>query len=254
VALGAIVVICLVVSRAAFVGLVTVTVLVAIAELSTALGTRGLHVPTVPLAIGTVGMLTAAYQGGTEALVVGYSLTALGIVGWRLADGAVGFAGDVTAGIFVAAYLPLLAGFAVLLDAPPDGARRVAAFVIVVVCNDVGGYTAGILFGKHPMAPQISPKKSWEGMAGSVLACALAGSVCVPTLVHGHWWQGTLLGIALAASATAGDLGESALKRDLGVKDMGALLPGHGGIMDRLDSLLPSAPIAWLLFAAFGLR
>jgi phosphatidate cytidylyltransferase len=253
VGLGGTVVACLVVSRAAFVALVSIAVLVAVWELTSAIATKAVHAPLVPLAIGSVAMLVAAYQGGTESLMVGLVLTALAVVGWRLVDGPAGFAPDITAAVFTAVYVPFLAGFTILMDAPHDGARRVATFVIVVVCNDVGGYAAGVLFGKHPMAPKISPKKSWEGMAGSLTACAVGGAICVAVMIDGGaWWQGALMGLALSVASTVGDLGESVLKRDLGVKDMGTLLPGHGGIMDRLDSLLVAAPIAWLLLAAIS--
>jgi phosphatidate cytidylyltransferase len=101
------------------------------------------------------------------------------------------------------------------------------------------------------MAPTVSPKKSWEGFAGSAIACALCGSILFVTLLHAHWWEGVLFGLATVCTATLGDLGESMIKRDLGIKDMGSILPGHGGLMDRLDSLLPTAPVAWLLLVAF---
>jgi phosphatidate cytidylyltransferase len=122
---------------------------------------------------------------------------------------------------------------------------------VAVVCSDTGGFVAGVFFGKHPMAPTVSPKKSWEGFAGSVLACSLCGIVIMTLTFHHPWWQGALYGLAIAITATLGDLGESMIKRDLGLKDMGKLLPGHGGMMDRLDSLLPCAPVAYLLISAF---
>jgi phosphatidate cytidylyltransferase len=128
---------------------------------------------------------------------------------------------------------------------------RVLCFLIGVVCSDTGGYTAGVLFGKHPMAPAISPKKSWEGFAGSMVTGMVGGALSMTLLLHGQWWQGMLLGAALVVTSTVGDLVESLIKRDLGIKDMGNLLPGHGGLMDRMDSLLPSAVVAWLLLRLF---
>jgi phosphatidate cytidylyltransferase len=248
VGMGSIVICSLIFEPAVFVGVVSIAVLIALWEFSNALATTGVRVPVVPIAIGTVAMLVAGYTAGTESLMVGLLLTVLGVIGWRLAEGPDGFVRDVTAGVFTSVYLPFLAGFAVLMaSAPNDGAQRVATFILVVVCNDVGGFATGVLFGKHPMAPRISPKKSWEGMVGSLLACAAGGAVCMATLMDDAAWKGGLLGLALAVAATVGDLGESVLKRDIGVKDMGTLLPGHGGIMDRLDSLLIAAPIAWLL-------
>lgn len=220
-------------------------------EVVRATDTRGYRVPLVPLLAGCLACALAAYLSGPDALVVAITLTIVGVVLWRMGEGSRNYLADVSVATFIAVYLPLLAGFAALMLAPSDGPRRVATFVSTVVANDVGGYAAGVLFGKHPMAPSVSPKKSWEGLAGSAVACALAGGLLVTLLLHGSWWQGVVFGVAMCATATLGDLGESMIKRDLGIKDMGTLLPGHGGVMDRLDSLLPSAPIAYLLLAAF---
>jgi len=143
----------------------------------------------------------------------------------------------------------LLASFSSLLLAAPDGVQRVCAFIIVTICSDLGGYAVGVVAGRHPMAPSVSPKKSWEGAAGSAVACVIAGVATVTLLLSGPWWAGAVLGLATVASATVGDLTESTLKRDLGIKDMGSILPGHGGLMDRMDSLLLSAPVAWAVLA-----
>jgi phosphatidate cytidylyltransferase len=222
-----------------------------IVEVVRATDSAGYRVPLTPLLAGCLACVLAAYLSGPDALVVAITLTIVGVVLWRMGEGSRSYLADVSVATFTAVYLPLLAGFAALMLAPSDGPRRVATFISTVVANDVGGYAAGVLFGKHPMAPSVSPKKSWEGLAGSVAACALAGGLLVTLLLHGTWWQGVVFGVAMCATATLGDLGESMIKRDLGIKDMGTLLPGHGGVMDRLDSLLPSAPIAYLLLAAF---
>ncbi|WP_040338191.1 phosphatidate cytidylyltransferase [Candidatus Blastococcus massiliensis] len=235
--------------RPAFVGLVTAAILVGVVELTRALKAGRFQAPTVPLLVGAVAMLVLAWTRGPTGLVTGFLVTALAVLLWRLGDGPAGYLRDAAAGVFVALYVPLLAGFAVLLLVPDDGVARVLAFIATVICSDVGGYAAGVLFGKHPMAPSISPKKSWEGMAGSVAACVLIGVLLFTFTFHAPWWGGVIFGVAIAASATIGDLGESLIKRDLGIKDMGNLLPGHGGIMDRLDSLLPSAAVAYLLLS-----
>lgn len=237
--------------RWSFVVVVAVAAAIGIREVVLALRTLGACPPLVPLLIGGVAMVGAAYRGGATALYIGLALTALGCLVWRMADPAEGFLRDVAASTFTAAYVPFLAGFAALMTVPADGPRRVTVFVATVVCSDVGGYAAGVLFGRHLLAPGISPKKSWEGLAGSVLACAVAGSVLFPTLLGASPLLGAVFGLAVAAASTLGDLGESMVKRDIGIKDMGTLLPGHGGLMDRLDSLLPAAPVAWLLLTAF---
>jgi phosphatidate cytidylyltransferase len=249
VGLGAVILASLLIYRPAFLGVLLAAVLVAVVELTRALHAGGFRPPLVPLLVGTVAMEVLAWTRGPTGLVTGFLFTVLAVVLWRLAPGPAGYLKDTSAGVLVALYVPLLAGFAVLLLVPDDGAARVLAFIAAVVCNDVGGYAAGVLAGKHPMAPSISPKKSWEGMAGSVAACVLLGTLLFTLTFHAPWWSGALFGVAIAASATIGDLGESLIKRDLDIKDMGRLLPGHGGIMDRLDSLLPSAAVAYLLLS-----
>ncbi|GAA3174572.1 hypothetical protein GCM10010531_30190 [Blastococcus jejuensis] len=247
--LGAVIVASLLIWRQAFLGVLGAAVLVGVIELTRALRAGGFQAPLVPLLVGAVAMLALAWSRGPTGLVTGFLATALAVVFWRLADGPAGYLRDASAGVLVALYVPLLAGFAALLLAPDDGSARVFAFIATVVCSDVGGYAAGVLFGKHPMAPSISPKKSWEGMAGSVAACMGMATLIITLWLDGPWWAGLIFGAAIAVSATLGDLAESLIKRDLGIKDMGHLLPGHGGLMDRLDSLLPSAAVAYLLLA-----
>jgi phosphatidate cytidylyltransferase len=238
-------------SPAAFTVLVAAALAVAAWELCTAMASADIHVPVWPVILGGTAMFAAAYESGTDGLVVALALSVLAVLVWRLFDGADGYLRDVSAGLFVLSYLPLLAGFAVLMVTQSQGVERIVTFIVVVVASDIGGYVLGVLFGKHPMAPRISPKKSWEGFAGSVLFCCVAGAVALPLLLEAEWWQGLLLGLAVVCTAVIGDLCESMVKRDLGVKDMGTLLPGHGGLMDRLDSLLLSAPVVWLLLSAF---
>jgi phosphatidate cytidylyltransferase len=247
--LGAVIVASLLFWRPAFLGVLGAAVLVGVVELVKALRAGGFRAPLVPLLVGAVAMVALAWTRGPTGLVTGFLATALAVVVWRLAHGPAGYLRDTAAGVLVALYVPLLAGFAALLLVPEDGTARVFAFIATVVCSDVGGYAAGVLFGKHPMAPSISPKKSWEGMAGSVAACMGMATLIITLWLDGPWWAGLIFGAALAVSATVGDLAESLIKRDLGIKDMGNLLPGHGGLMDRLDSLLPSAAVAYLLLA-----
>jgi phosphatidate cytidylyltransferase len=247
VGLGGLIVASLFVVKEAFLGVVVAAALLAIWELRQALATRDVHVPLVPVVGGGLAMLVGGYVGGTEVVSFAFALTAVGCLVWRLAGGAQGFVADATAGIFVTSYVPLLGSFVVLMLAADDGAWRIVAFIVTTIASDIGGYAAGVLFGKHPMAPRISPKKTWEGFAGSAIGCLLAGWLTVTYGLDGPVWAGLLLGATVVVVASLGDLAESQIKRDLGIKDMGTLLPGHGGIMDRLDSLLPVAPVAWLI-------
>lgn len=251
VALGAAVVVSLFTVKWLFLVLVVAAAVAGVGEVCRAMRTQQVRAPMVPAMVGALAMTVAAYNGGVEALTVAALLTVVATAVWRLGEGPVGYMRDTTAGIFVAMYVPFLAAFAALLLVPPDGPRRVVVLVATVVCSDVGGYAVGVLFGRHPMAPTVSPKKSWEGFAGSTAACAVGGALMVSLVLHGTWWQGVLFGLAVVAAATVGDLGESMLKRDLGIKDMGNVLPGHGGVMDRLDSMLVAAPVGWLLLSAF---
>jgi phosphatidate cytidylyltransferase len=248
VGLGALILGSLIWQKVLFTVLVLAVVLIAVDEMIKALRAGGAVIPRIPLFAGTTAMLAAAYFGGPMALLVALALTVLATIFWRMPGGSIGFVRDASAGVFLIGYVPLLAGFAILLVQPEaDGLERVVTFFLVVIASDVGGYVAGVLFGKHPMAPTISPKKSWEGFTGSALACIGAGIGSVVLLLDGHWWVGAIIGAIGVVTATVGDLGESMIKRDLGIKDMSNLLPGHGGVMDRLDSLLATAPVVWLL-------
>jgi phosphatidate cytidylyltransferase len=249
--LGGVVLITLFTVKATFLIYVGAIVGLALWELRHALAERGISLPLVPIVAGGVAMSTLAYWVSAKAALAALGITAVVLMAWRLPGGAAGYLRDVTASVFTLAYLPLLAVFVPLMLTMADGPRRVLIFVLLTVCSDVGGYFAGILIGRHPMAPVISPKKTWEGFAGSVVACLAGGAITLPLLLHGHVWQGLLLGAAAVVAATLGDLIESMIKRDLEIKDMGTVFPGHGGAMDRLDSLLVVAPVAWLLMSVF---
>ena len=205
--------------------------------------------PLVPLIGGCLVMAPLAYYGGVESLVLGLLVTILAVIVWRLSGGPAGFARDVSAATLIAAYVPFLLFFGVLLAVPHDGDLRVLCILAMVVLSDTGGYAAGVFLGKHPMAPSISPKKSWEGLAGSLVATGVGGAFLVHYLLHQPYWHGAVLGVAVSAAAVLGDLAESLIKRDLGIKDMSDLLPGHGGVMDRLDSVVFAAPTAYMLLA-----
>jgi phosphatidate cytidylyltransferase len=249
--LGGIIIGSLLVYRQSFVAIIVLAVGYGIWETVAAVGTVHVRPPLVPLLVGTLAMEAAAWLRGPNGLVVALLVTVCGVLVWRLADGATGYQRDVSAAVFVLLYLPLLAGFAVLLTHASDGAARVLLFLGTVVCSDTGGYAAGVIWGSHPLAPTVSKGKTWEGLVGSVIASCLCAGLVMTLTFHQPWWTGVAFGAAIAVTATIGDLGESMLKRDLGLKDMGRLLPGHGGIMDRLDSMLPCAAVAYLLLSAF---
>jgi phosphatidate cytidylyltransferase len=223
-------------------------------ELAQALTRRGIHIPLLPLLVGMVGILVSSYTSGPEALLVAFMLTAGGVVVWRVLDGSGPAAlRDAAAGTFATAYIPFMAGFVMLMLSQADGAQRVALFVLLSVASDTGGYVAGVLAGRHPLAPSVSPKKSWEGLAGSLVLAGAVGAVGMVWAFHASPFVGVALGAASVLTSTLGDLAESLLKRDLELKDMGTLLPGHGGVLDRLDSMLLTAPLVYLvLLVALG--
>ncbi len=249
-AMGAVILGSLVFERHFFVAVLALSTAVATTELAGALRRgAGIAVPLPVLLVGGQAMVWLSWPYGPGGLAVSFGITALAVLLWRMRAGAAHYLRDVAAGVFTAAYVPLFCSFATLLVVAPDGKARALTFLLCVVASDIGGYAAGVTTGRHAMAPTISPKKSWEGFAGSQLAGMITGAVCVTQLLGEQWWKGALLGALLVISATLGDLVESLIKRDLGIKDMGALLPGHGGLMDRLDSLLPTAVVAWTVLS-----
>ncbi|MER7796088.1 phosphatidate cytidylyltransferase [Microbacterium sp. NPDC096154] len=227
----------------------------AVFELSRALQAGGRRVDLVPQLAAVPLLMVSGYLGDPllhwSMLFASLAL----IIVWRLLaqmaaqDGRVyaDVLADAVVGAFIAIYAPFLASLALVLLREPGGQWWVLAFIILVVIADTGAYAAGLAFGRHPMAPRISPKKTWEGFAGAVLASLVAGALLAQFMLGLPWWTGLIIGGALVATATAGDLAESMLKRDLGIKDMSSWLPGHGGVLDRLDSILPSATAALAL-------
>lgn len=248
VSLGAVVVASLFFVKDLFVLVVALALTVAVLELSKALrSAAGIAVPVLPVLVGGLAMLGVAYFDDMETAAAVMALTVLATLVVRLPGGAEGFVRDSTAGVFCLAYLFLMGSFVVRMLDNPDGTWRIVAFVVATIASDIGGYAAGVLFGKHPMAPTISPKKSWEGFAGSMITGVVLSTLVVVYGLDGEVWVGVLLGAAAVVMATIGDLCESLIKRDIGIKDMGNILPGHGGLMDRLDSLIAVAPVAYLV-------
>jgi phosphatidate cytidylyltransferase len=247
VVLGVAIIVSLVFWKTAFMLIVAAAVVVAIWEMHKGLKARDIDIPQEPLMIGGVAMVCLAYFVGTDSLVTATAVTALVTMLWLLRRGVPGYVQNATASVFTLIYVPFLGSFVALLLGEEEGAKGVITFIVVTIASDIGGYAAGVLFGKHPMAPVISPKKSWEGFAGSAVSCVVAGYLLVVFLLDGRWWVGVTLGLIAVVMATLGDLCESVMKRDLGIKDMSQVIPGHGGLMDRLDSLLATIAPIWLL-------
>jgi phosphatidate cytidylyltransferase len=235
--------------KPAFLGVIALATGVGIWEMARALKVTGARPPLIPLLAGGVLMTGPAWYGSTDALILGLVATVLATLVWRLADGVSGLSRDLSAAMLISVYVPFLLSFGVLLASPDDGHLRVLITLLAVVLSDTGGYAAGVFFGKHPMAPRISPKKSWEGFAGSVTAAAVGSSLLAYFLLDIAFYWGLLFGAVISVVAVLGDLAESMLKRDIGIKDMSNLLPGHGGLMDRLDSILFAVPTAFLLLS-----
>jgi phosphatidate cytidylyltransferase len=248
--MAVVILVSLVLERHFFIGVLALSTAVATWELARALRRgAGIEVPLPVLLVGGQAMIWLSWPFRLPGLAVAFAITVLAVLLWRMRAGSAHYVRDVAAGMFTAAYVPLFCSFAVLMVVADDGLARVLTFILCGVASDVGGYAAGVLLGRHPMAPTISPKKSWEGFAGSQLAGMAAGALCVHFMLGGAWWAGALTGALLVTCATLGDLIESMVKRDLGLKDISSLLPGHGGLLDRMDSLLPTAVVAWALLS-----
>jgi phosphatidate cytidylyltransferase len=256
VVLGAYVVLSLIFFKPAFVLLVAVALVMGSLELYHALQRHGMNAAIQPIIIGTLAISVGSYLAGiqrpivystTSVLLAALALTVLAALIWRVPGGANGYVGDAAASLMIIAYVPMLGSFAALMLAGENGVARLVTYMLVVVMSDTGGYVLGVLFGKHPMAPRISPKKSWEGFAGSMLFGLAAGVLMAVFALKQPFWLGLILGVCLVGIGVMGDLIESLIKRDMGIKDMSSVLPGHGGVMDRLDSLLVAAPVAWLI-------
>lgn len=232
--------------RELFAIVVAVAVVLGVREIVRAFSARGIHLSFNTLAVATIGLSYAAWVGAVAGLAIATAIAIPLLLIRALLQGPEGFVAKATGTTFALLYLPFLAGFLILLARPSTGFQRVMTFMILVGCNDTFGYIVGVLFGKHPLVPKISPKKTWEGLAGSLIFTLIGGCLAFEFIMDMDWWIGLIVGSMIVFTATCGDLIESAMKRDLSLKDMGTLLPGHGGMLDRLDSVVLSAPAMWL--------
>ena len=267
VGLGAALLLSLLIVKELFMVFAAALIVLASFEFATALRAAGRDVPRTPVILTALAVVPASFYpiellgltkeaGHLLATIAGVVLIAV----WRLVElawparraSASNVIRDIGAGTFIVLYAIFLPSFFVLLTSHEGGQWWTLAALIVVVSVDTGAYATGLSFGKHPMAPLISPKKTWEGFAGSVAAATLAGVLLAIFMLQEQWWVGVILALTIVLTATVGDLTESLIKRDLGTKDMSTWLPGHGGILDRLDSALPSAAAAYALFIVFS--
>lgn len=217
-------------------------------EVCRALAHAGIKIPVIPAAAGAVVMPVAAFFGGAEALIIATTIVSLVVITVRVFGPKQGMVLSVMGSLFALTWVALCLSLLVLLFQTEQGAAKVLIVILMAVGNDTFGYFAGVLFGKHPMAPRISPKKTWEGFAGSMIGSMVLAAVLVALLLGDPWWHGLVLAFFLVWVAALGDFAESMVKREIGVKDMGTLLPGHGGVMDRIDSIVFVAPVGYVVF------
>jgi len=228
-----------------FFALIWAVIMLGVREIAHAYRTGGIELPDYVLMTAATVLLVATWNGNTQGLAVSAGLTIPVLMITLLLISQKDFIKRSTSAVFIIFYLSLLGGFILLLANHPDGAKRIFALVALIACNDTFAYFVGVLFGKHKIAPSISPKKSWEGLIGGAIAAIIGGAFIFHSLFETTWVVGAAIGFMAVVTATCGDLIESAIKRDLAIKDMSNLLPGHGGIMDRLDSALFTAPAVW---------
>jgi phosphatidate cytidylyltransferase len=250
--LGAIAIVILFFAPTGWLAVLSVFIPIATHEIVRRLREAGYALPVTPLLVGGLAMIWLTWPYGPAGLLGAYAGTIVVCMVWRLVGHGlrqqpVNYLRDMSATVLIATWVPLFASFSALLIFQDDGGSRTFTVIVTVVFADIGGYVAGVLFGKHLMAPAISPKKSWEGLGGSLLFGVTAAVVSVAFLMDKPAWVGVPLGLMLVITGVLGDLVESQVKRDLGIKDMGTLLPGHGGVMDRIDAMLPSAVAGWIV-------
>lgn len=239
-----------------FIFLAAAALALGVIEVHQALLRKGFQAQVACIVVGTVVSVLGGYV--TARMDVGLPPAAFAVIcvaGTFLAcliallfrRNPEGFIRDVAASALIITYIPLMGIFVPLLMAAPHGNRRFVVVIFCIVAADTGAYVVGSLCGRHKMAPTISPSKTWEGFAGSMVAAGLVGAVAAVWGLGAPWWLGLLLGLCISPAATLGDLVESQIKRDVGIKDMSNFLPGHGGVMDRLDSMLVAVPVGWLV-------
>ena len=236
------------INPAIFAYFVWLTILLAMYELIRAYKSSNIDISFIPLFVATTGIIGATWFKNIDGLSVSLAVAIPNVVVYLLFVTPKDYVRRSSVAVFSIFYLPFLAGFVLLLAHSPDPIKKIATLIVLVSFNDTFAYFSGVLFGKHALVPQISPKKTWEGLVGAIIMTTIGATLLFVYVLKDHWWLGAIVGVLGVITATCGDLIESAVKRDLQIKDMGAILPGHGGILDRIDSLLFTAPSVWFIF------
>ena len=257
VGLGALVIFAVWAGQLAWYIVVAVAVGVAMWEVLTRLREHSYHLPRTLMIIGGQAMLWSSWPFETNGLIAVYVVAVLALMFGRLFHNGrhrppINYLRDMSVGVFVLTWIPMFGSFAAMLSTTSQGGASIIVFMLCVVASDTGGYVAGVMFGSHPMAPAVSPKKSWEGFVGSIIFGMVTGALSIHFLLEREAWVGAVMGLGLVVCASLGDLVESQFKRELGIKDMSNTLPGHGGLMDRLDGMLPAAMVTWVAISFLG--
>ncbi|WP_191373281.1 phosphatidate cytidylyltransferase [Corynebacterium stationis] len=255
--LGALVIFAMWAGQLAWYLVVAAAVAVAMWEVLTRLREHSYHLPRTLMILGGQAMVWSSWPLETKGLMAVYVISVLALMFGRLFHNGrhrppINYLRDTSVGVFVLTWIPMFGSFAAMLSATSQGAATILVFMLCVVASDTGGYITGVMFGSHPMAPAVSPKKSWEGFAGSIVFGMVTGALSIHFLLEREAWVGAIMGLGLVVCASLGDLVESQFKRELGIKDMSNILPGHGGLMDRLDGMLPAAMVTWVAISFLG--
>ena len=255
--LGALVIFAMWAGQLAWYIVVAAAVAVAMWEVLTRLREHSYHLPRTLMILGGQAMVWSSWPLETKGLMAVYVISVLALMFGRLFHNGrhrppINYLRDMSVGVFVLTGIPMFGSFAAMLSATSQGAATILVFMLCVVASDTGGYITGVMFGAHPMAPAVSPKKSWEGFAGSIVFGMVTGALSIHFLLEREAWVGAIMGLGLVVCASLGDLVESQFKRELGIKDMSNILPGHGGLLARRDGLLPAAMVTWVAFSFLG--
>lgn len=237
-------------SPLAFAILLYAACMVAVMEWRSQLVSHGRTIAATPLLVGTVLIAAGTWFHGANGLAAGMFGAVLLVLAWRSLSGPrETLRADAYASVMSLAWIPFLGSFLMLTETDPDGWQRVIVLIVAVVAADTGALAAGMTWGRTPLHARVSPNKTWEGLAGGLALAIAASALFSFFLLDGQWWVGAIVGLVAALVSVVGDLAESAIKRSLNIKDMSKLIPGHGGLMDRMDSMFFAAPVVFVAFS-----